>query len=309
MNESISSQLARQAPDGGPESEVNTRVGHAALSLLRPMARLFLAHGLVYQQAEALLKRAFFDAGQAELNRARIKTNVSRISVTTGLHRRDVKQLSSEEQGPPSDGSASRSHAAAFYIRWSTDSRLVRRDYVLPIRAPGKQISFERLAREISSDAHPRSLLEELSRLGLLEEDEQRGEVRIQPGGFVPILQRSELLELLGENVGAHLETAVSNVMEQGTKYLEQAITEETLPPEAVERLNQLSRQIWQKASKELVTALNLETTANLPKEIAGSHSIRIGMYMHTSLPRSATVKDSTSGRTSSPKKTKRSKS
>lgn len=64
-------------------------------AVLAPLARLAVAQGLPYPQAEELLKRAYVRAardarGQAGASTAR---DVSQVSVATGIGRREVKRI------------------------------------------------------------------------------------------------------------------------------------------------------------------------------------------------------------------------
>lgn len=283
-------------PEAAPQGEgLPARLGQVALTLLRPLARLFVSHGVTYSTAEALLKRAFFDAAAHELNRSGIQPNISRISVSSGLHRRDVKRLSERvdtraitaagEQGetPP------HSLASEIYMRWSVQPQLVGRDVWIPLRGTSGRTSFEMLARETNRDAHPRALLEELRRLGLVRVDEQGNRVALNTGGFVPLMQRAELLGLLSDNVGAHLETAVGNVVDGGTRWLEQAVSEQGLTADEVYVMDRRSREIWQQVSAQVIGTLqqfNLAEPGANEKQAAGRHRVRIGMYMYTDLPR-----------------------
>lgn len=284
--------IESDAPD--VRAPISARIGQAALVIMRPLARLFVSHGVVYGEAEQLLKQAFFEAGRSELERAGIKSNISRISLGTGLHRRDVKRLAdelSDDAVTPVSRKPPRSIGSEVYMRWSTDPVLAKSNNSLPLRAKDGQMSFEALAREVNTDAHPRSLLEDLRRLGLVVVNEEDETVTLKPGGFVPLLEQTEMLGLLGDNLAAHVETAVANVVEEGPKFLEQSVYENDLTPEAVRKIDGLSRAIWTKALARLVPALSgaehrkTEKTASVDSSEEG-FQVRIGMYVHTSLPR-----------------------
>src|SRR5438132_246446 len=79
-------------------------------------------------------------------------------------------------------------------------------------RAP----SFESLAHSITRDVHPRTLLEELTRLGLARVDDRDGRVHLLHTAFVPRADRDRMLAFLGANVGDHLAAAVDNVQADG---------------------------------------------------------------------------------------------
>lgn len=297
--------MTQSKPNGPKSTDIHpgdlipARIGQAAIAILRPLARLFVAHGVKYGTAEAILKQVFLEAGENELKRAHIKPNVSRISVTTGLHRRDVKRLSEiSATQPPNGGNAvvfgktPRSLASEIYMRWSADPTYRTADGSLPLRAPDGQASFESLARTVNSDAHSRSILEELRRLGLVHVDQKNECAELRAGGFVPLCEQSELVGLLGENVSAHIDTAVANVVDDGDRYLEQSICEEQLSAKSIEKTAKLAREIWDRASKRLIPALTNAEKVNQSSD-ADSFKLRIGMYMYTDLPRSEALPSS----------------
>ena len=74
------------------------------------------------------------------------------------------------------------------FMRWTNDPNYLDVDglpKVLPMRSrTPDETSFEQLAQSISRDFHPRSILDELVRLGLA--DVQAETVRLRPISFVP---------------------------------------------------------------------------------------------------------------------------
>lgn len=276
---------------GNGASGLATRVGRAALAILRPLARLFVSHGLTYAAAEKLLKRAFYDAGVRELGRAGIPVNVSRLSVSTGLHRRDVKRLHEIGRNDvvmPADAGW-RSLASEVYLRWSTMPQVAQGDTSLPLRPTEGEYSFDELARATNKDAHPRAVLEELKRLALVTVDEQDQHVALKAGGFVPLVERASLLGLLGDNVAAHIDTAVCNVLEGAPKRLEQAIYEHNLTLDTIDKIEGVAREIWTNASHTLVPALiaaGEESANQVGVDDTERFQVRIGMYLYTNSPR-----------------------
>jgi hypothetical protein len=79
--------------------------------------------------------------------------------------------------------------------------------------APGPAPSFESLAQPITRDAHPRSLPEELSRLGLVRFDSPGDLVELLRDACVPQGDHRRRFSFLGANVGDHLSAAADNVL------------------------------------------------------------------------------------------------
>lgn len=259
------------------------RVLDVAMRILTPLAQLSVASGVRLAQLEEVLKRALIEAGRTELQRADIRINMSRLSVSTGVHRKDVKRLTEEKKKPQKNTIGSRSAASALYTYWSS-SPLYKEDGApmrLPYRAPGKALCFESLARQFTTDAHPRTLLEEMQRLGLLSVNEQTEVVTLIERGFVPDKNGDELFELLAANVGDHFGTAVSNVLGIGSPRLEQSVFDEGLSEHAATVLDQRCRQLWHDLMRDLVPLM--EELAEQDRQLGrlANQRVRVGMYAH----------------------------
>ena len=142
--------------------------------------------------------------------------------------------------------------------------------------------SFEELAKEVSKDVHPRALLQELIRLGVVREiknAEGVEQLELRADAFVPTAGKSEMLQLFSDNVGDHIATAVHN-LEGGDPMLEQAIYAEGLRPASVESLRKLARDIWLEAFR----AFAREATKLYRRDKGrpdADQRVRFGMYCY----------------------------
>lgn len=134
--------------------------------MLRPVARLCLRAGFGIQDFMESAKAAFVQAAQEQFAREGSKINISRISVATGLHRRDVDRVLS--QGATliePDNAVSKVLTAWENNRaWLTSSGSPR---VLEI--DGSSQSFYSLVRGVTNDVHPSSILAQVERMGLVK--------------------------------------------------------------------------------------------------------------------------------------------
>ena len=273
---------AGAASDGSPEQ----RALHEALArLLAPVARLAVARGLPFAATQDLLKSAFVEAASAAHPGLAPHRKVSRIATTTGINRREVTRLTAPalRSGtfvPP------RSLASELCLHWRTHAEWLDaqgRPRVLPRLGPAP--SFESLAQAITRDVHPRSLLDELCRLGLARLDEADDTVALQGDAFVPHGDRVRMLGFLGDNVGDHLRAAVDNVLAGGRPpHLEQALFAEGLSAASLEALRPLLREQWAHLRQQVVPALEARIDAD-----AGSSAplarIRLGLYAFQEVP------------------------
>lgn len=256
----------------------------AVNALMAPLARLAVARGIPFAEVEERLKTAYIQAARDANPGGLPHRQVSRISTATGINRREVTRLVHAKLEQPRPR---RSLAGEVYAHWLTDP-LYRDASGQPRSLPrhGPRPSFEALAREVTTDVHPRSLLSEMERLGyatLAEAGELVVPVRdaLVPRGDLP-----RALRILGANVGAHLSGAVANVLTDGRQHFEQAIVASGVPFDAMQAVRQLVAAQWKQTFDSLVPALErlIEAgAAGAPdgSEPAPAQRVLIGLYSY----------------------------
>lgn len=254
----------------------------AVRALLAPLARLMLARGLthasVHEQFKQMLVRAADEAHPELLPHRR----VSRISTATGINRREVTRLIQalrEGDGPARP--ARRSLASEVFTHWVTAAAYRDRQgapMVLP--RSGRAPSFEALAREVTRDVHPRSILDELLRLGLARVDPDVDTVALQREAFVPRGDAARMLQFMADNVGDHADAAVANVLGDGQRHFEQAIYADGLSAESVSELRGHVGPLWQQMLTALVPMLEKQVQRDHGRTDA-THRIRLGLYTY----------------------------
>ncbi len=206
----------------------------AALAMLVPLARWLVRNGVHYASFAPALKTVFVEAARRELAEHDGKLTDSALSVLSGVHRRDIRAMG--ESSPTDAQPKTPSVASQVFTRWLTDPQL-RDAHDQPAAMPksGDALSFDGLARQISSDVHPRTLLAEMQRLGLVQVDGDL--VRLQAQAFVPQQGFEEMTDLFAANVGDHLAAAAHNLRGAPDKFLEQSIFGSGLSTQSTEQL------------------------------------------------------------------------
>jgi hypothetical protein len=267
----------------------------ALLAVLRPLARMAIDHGIQFNQIEELSKRAMVEAA---LHAVRDEvgsgsTPISRLSVISGIHRKEVKRLVET-----SDLLAVRSEqtpASELHTRWATmpewlDANGLPR--ALPRRPQEAGIpSFETLARSVTTDVHPRTLLDELLRLGRVEIDTSNDIVRLRGDSLVPDGRIEALLVFAGASVGDHLAAVRENLVaghriaagdpDAKPPFVEQSIFADELSAESVEVAGIRARALWSKVLKSIAPELQQLEDADRAAGRAADHRVRIGLYCY----------------------------
>jgi hypothetical protein len=255
----------------------------ALRDLLRPLIRLLLARGMTYTELTPLLKELYFEVASWELAPGAAPQTDSRISLISGLHRKDVRRFRAE-------GVAGRalaretSLASEVFTRWISDKRFLNtRRQPLPLArlaSAGGRRSFEHLALSVSKDVRSRALLEELLRLGMVTID-AKDRVVLNQRAFVPPPGSQERLYFFSRNAHDHLAAAVANLLGRDPTFLEQAIFADDLSEESVAELEAAVKSEWQALVRSIVPRASRLDERDAAKRDNG-HRMRFGIYFYS---------------------------
>lgn len=271
--------LTTPFPGGGPASDSRARIAlRAGLALLVPLARWLVRNGVPYSSFAPAMKTVFVEAARRELTAHDGKLTDSALSVLSGVHRRDIREMG-EAATPSAAQPKAPSVASQMFTRWLTDAQLRGSDdQPRPLPKAGDGLSFDALARQVSSDVHPRTLLAEMQRLGLVAVDGDT--VHLQAQAFVPREGFEEMTELFSANMSDHLAAAVHNLHGESPKFLEQSLFGSGLSAKSTEALGTTARKLWKDAFRQMAS----EAGAHLKRD-AKTHDtpmrMRFGVYFY----------------------------
>jgi hypothetical protein len=266
----------------------------AVQAVLMPLARLAVGRGLGFAAVEELLKQAFVKAADDAHADLLPHRRVSRVSTTTGIHRREVTRLIQVlREGRVGEAPSDRSLANEAYAHWVTNPRFRDRrgaPRVLP-RQPREDgsPSFEELAQSVTRDVHPRSILNELLRLGMVVHDEKKDSVALAGETFVARKDGAHQTQVLGRHVGDHFSAAVENVLGREPPHLEQAMFANGLSTRSLDEVATLANVQWQSLLQAMVPALEAMVERDRQADGAdgadgldAAHRLRVGLYCYS---------------------------
>lgn len=247
--------------------------------ILQPVAELSLAKGLRFAVVEEMLKRAFVQSARDQSAAKAIARDISRVSAATGLTRREVTRITQDET---THAALRPSPATQIFTRWMGNRRLHdAQGNPRPLKRQGRSPSFEALAQSVTRDVHPRTLLEELCRLGLAKVDEATDMVMLVRDAFVPKRDKARLFSLLGNNVGDHLSAAVENVIADSPPHVEQAIFADELSTQSVAKVREMVNAEWKKLLADMVPKISAMIDEDAKQERPADQRLRIGLYSY----------------------------
>lgn len=216
----------------------------ALRQVARPLVRLLLARGVTYPQFAELMKGVFVQVAERDFRIPGKAQTDSRVSLLSGVHRKDVRRL----RGAPPDESSltakSVSLGAQLVGAWTGLRRFQDkqgRPLPLPrLASQGGGASFEGLVERVSKDIRARPVLDELLRLGVVHLDAE-DRVVLNAGAFVPRGGEEEKLVYFGRNLGDHAAAAAHNVLGEPPPFLERSVHYDALSAESIRELAALA--------------------------------------------------------------------
>jgi len=232
----------------GITSHANTGLGaalsEAAQAVLRPLVRILLRNGVAYGAFAELTRRVYAEVAEREFALAGRKQTVSRISTLTGLTRKEVTRIQSEE-GPSQADNERYNRPARVIGGWVREKRYHdRRGRPAELQMEGDARSFSALVREFSGDIPPRAMADELARVGAIEIMPE-GKVRLLTRAYIPRGDQVEKLGILGADVADLIRTIDHNLTcAPGEAYFQRRVSYDNIPREMLPTLTkQLSRK------------------------------------------------------------------
>lgn len=166
------------------------------LRVLRSLATLCLRHSMRIQDITECAKQALLQAAEDELVRSGQGVTTSRLSVMTGIHRKDVERL--RVRGEVRGAS---SHMIVKIVgQWQLDRRFVTADgRPKCLDLGGKASSFNRLVRSVSKEMNPATVLFELERSGTARKSAKG--LELQLGAYSPSDNLEQGFQVLADDV------------------------------------------------------------------------------------------------------------
>jgi Family of unknown function (DUF6502) len=262
---------------------------------LWPFVKLLLHRGIGYPLLAEALKSVFVGVAESEFPLEGKAETDSRISLLTGIHRRDVKRLREQRRkqralavdatpapaGLPVSTEVSLS-ARVIAVWTGLPSYLDERGDPLPLprlARKGGEHSFESLVQSLSKDTRPRALLDEWLRRGIVAIDEQ-DRVHLNLAMLSTARDLDQRAFYLGQNIHDHVAAIAHDLTGERPAFLEYCVPHSRLTEQSVAELAELARQ-------ETLRALQVvhRRATELEARDAGSSEARarinLGVYFY----------------------------
>ncbi len=222
----------------------------AVLRLLRPLARILLRNGVSYSTFSDLAKWVYIDIATKEFGIRGRKQSTSRVSVITGLSRREVMRVRKLPRPDITASTEKHNRAARVIAGWRRESDFQdSKGNPAPLPMEGRKASFSELVRRFSGNVPPRAILDELTHVGAAERRED-GKIALLTRAYIPRNIETHKLNILGTDVQYLIATIDHNLNPETTEpRFQRKVAFDNLPDDALPEF----RKIFNKRSQRLL--------------------------------------------------------
>lgn len=251
----------------------------ATSQILVPLVRVLLRNGVACAAIKELVRRAAVGVAYEEFGLEGKSPTQARISVITGLSRKEVARLLNEHHAAGRAPVERRNRAASVLGAWRRDPDFCD-ERGEPLRLPFTgDLSFAELCKRHSGDMKPRSIADELVDAGALEEAD--GFLSMTTRGYVPGKDRVELVRMLGTDTAEFIETIDHNLRAQEgeARRYQSKVHYDNVPAGCKEEFLRYSSERTQALLEDLDRWLSARDRGDQPAEREQRISLGLGAF------------------------------
>jgi len=252
----------------------------SVVKLLRPLVRILLRYGISYGEFAEMARWVFVNVAERDFGISGRKQTISRISVITGLNRKDVTRLTKTNIYEDKTAFGVINRAGRVIGGWVKDRSFHDHKGVpaaLPLDGGGK--SFTELVKLYSGDMPVRAVLDELLRIEAVKKNEDNT-VSLLTRAYIPKNIDVEKIAILGADAADLMATIDHNLAVQRQPFFQRKVVYDNIPSEAVADFKEISAAEGQLLLEKLDVLLSgQDRDCNPGIEGSGRKRLGIGIY------------------------------
>jgi hypothetical protein len=245
------------------EFSLNTSVEQACRQFLRPVAALLMKCGITWKQFSDMSKSVFVEVATREFGIRGRPTNVSRVSILTGISRKEIKHQRDLLLGQDLPRSGKTNDATRLLSGWFQDpAYLDRHGAPLALAERGSEPSFETLFQRYGGDTPFQTLMKELKVAGTIAVD--GGRLIANSRFHMPVPMSEGNIRYFGSNLFDHARTLERNITGSAKqRRIEGFAVDDRIHPDAAEKFHSFLNDRGQKFLEEIYEWLNKHRVAD----------------------------------------------
>lgn len=255
---------------------------YALSEMLRPLVRLLMHYQITFPSLAQIVKRLYLEVAQHEFGLDDKRQTDSRVSLLTGIHRKEVRRFREDPVSPaaPPTKAALGAQIIASWLslpEYSTDQGEPK---PLARLAVGGEPNFEALVARVSKkDVRARAVLDEWLRAGLATVDEQ-DRVHLQTHAFIATDDIDGKMYFFARSQRDHLSAGVANILGNNPAEFDRNVYYNNLSDDSL-------RQIRELIDSEAMALLKRINKKARELQLADSgkagtkHRFNLGIFLH----------------------------
>ena len=260
------------------KSVEQSKLVKAILRLVRPIVRILIRNEVSHAEFTELAKQAYVQEAYKHFALPGRKMTYARVSVLTGLHRKEVVRINELSADASIPLQAQPNRALRVVNGWLTDGEFSDQGIpkVLPLN--GDASCFRSLVERHSGDISMGAVLDELKRVGVVEML-GKDRVKLATKGYIPQDDELKKLEIIGISASDLLQTAIHNLELKDEKpRFQRQVVHTHVPHDLADAFKVIS----EKEALELLQRLNSYLSENQKRtnsENPSGRRIGLGIY------------------------------
>ncbi len=221
---------------------INQALSAAVMRILVPLVRMLLRQGVSYGTFADLAKWVYVDVAMQEFGIDRRKQSTSRVSILTGLSRKEVTRVRGLPQ-PDDQASTERYNRAARVIAaWRREADFIDAEGEPAVLSmSGRGATFTELVRRFSGDVPARAIRDELVHSGAVEQLKD-GRIRLKDRAYIPKTSETDKVHILGTDVSRLISTIDHNLQPDVPQpFFQRKVAYDNLPNEVLPQFRKLT--------------------------------------------------------------------
>ncbi len=241
---------------------------------IAPLIKLALKLGITYKEFNELIKLEFISQARKIIEEENSKITNAAISMVSGIDRTAVtaavkRKFKNKKQKWIS-------HSARVTAEWIS----LDLGTIIPYSSKEGRTDFVTLAKGVTTDKSPRTILDELIRLGRATIDNDKNVHLLLFSDNKSADNKAELLTDFADNIKLHSLAGVNDLLsKERAIFLEQAIKVDGIHLASAKDLSDLASVVWRKASKEFIN--EAKPISKKEEKEDGKHKLSFGVYCY----------------------------
>lgn len=228
-----------------------------------------------------MAKQVYVEVAKTEFGIDGKKQTISRISILTGLTRKEVQRLLKEPAEAEPGMAEEYNRAARVMTGWVRDPDFGDgKGHPIPLKLEGKRASFAALVKRYSGDMPVKAVLDELLRVGAVKQLRD-GRIGLLARGFIPVKGPTHKLAILGSDTADLIETIDHNLYKNPTRpRFQRKVMYDNVPADAAKEFRVLAAAHGQELLETLDRWLSQrDRDVNPAAKGAGRVRLGVGLY------------------------------